>query len=61
MSKEDNLYNIVRFYFKGSSQVIKRDVTLAEAQEWCSRPDTRGITNGNPWFDGYTLSEDTYS
>lgn len=44
-----DLYKIVRFYFKKPSRVIKRGLTLEEAQAHCSREDT----HGDGWFDGY--------
>jgi len=43
------LYNIVRFKFKGRSRIIKRGLTLEEAQEHCRNPET----SGDGWFDGY--------
>jgi|TARA_R100000081_G_C4794907_1_gene160162 hypothetical protein len=42
-------YKIIRFRFEGTSRVIKKGLTLQEAQEHCSRDDTRG----DGWFDGY--------
>jgi hypothetical protein len=44
-----NLYKIIRFRFKGNNRVIKRNLTLEEAQAHCRRDDTRG----DGWFDGY--------
>tara|TARA_R100001594_G_scaffold92136_2_gene126444 strand:- start:3151 stop:3327 length:177 start_codon:yes stop_codon:yes gene_type:complete len=46
-------YMIVRFFREGGKgrQTIKTDLTLEEAQEWCSRDDTR---EEGVWFDGYT-------
>ena len=57
-------YYIVRFYQRGGHRIIKTGLTLAEAQEHCSNPETssstatsaasRRITRRNgPWFDGY--------
>ena len=57
-------YNIVRFYFKKGRRVIKSNVTLEEAQEHCSDPETSSNTctlprklqytkEHGPWFDGY--------
>jgi hypothetical protein len=56
-------YKIIRFRFKGSNRVIKRGLTLEEAQAHCQRPDTRqAVTKVHPdgsttehveWFDGY--------
>jgi len=42
-------YKIIRFKFNGSNRVIKRGLTLEEAQWWCKREDT----HGEGWFDGY--------
>ena len=43
-------YKIIRFKMRGKNQVIKRGLTLAQAQKHCKNPKTRGKT----WFDGYT-------
>jgi len=43
-------YKIVRFYQDKESKIIKRGLTLDQAQEHCNREDT----HGNDWFDGYT-------
>jgi hypothetical protein len=42
-------YKIIRFRFEGTSRVVKKGLTLQEAQEHCSRDDTKG----DGWFDGY--------
>jgi hypothetical protein len=42
-------YKIIRFRFEGSNRVIKRGLTLEEAQSHCQDPKTRG----DGWFDGY--------
>ena len=47
------MYKIIRFFYPSQdreNKVIKTGLTLEEAQEHCSREDTReeGI-----WFDGY--------
>lgn len=42
-------YKILRFRFEGKTRVIKRGLTLEEAQEHCRDPKT----NGDGWFDGY--------
>lgn len=42
-------YQIIRFRFQGRNRVIKRGLTLEEAQAHCRRADTRGPG----WFDGY--------
>jgi hypothetical protein len=48
-------YKIVRDYFDESHpdhlKVIRRGLTLAEAQEHCRDPRTR---EAGVWFDGYT-------
>ncbi len=53
-------YKIIRFYreLHKSSRVIKRGLTLEEAQEHCSDPETSGFTCSDlnkrgQWFDGY--------
>lgn len=43
-------YKIVRFRQNSKPRVIKRGLTLAEAQKHCNDPATEGKT----WFDGYT-------
>lgn len=59
-------YKIVRMYESGKrSQVQARGMTLAEAQAWCSDPETSSSTAKSAaarrrtarygrWFDGYT-------
>ena len=42
-------YKIIRFRFNGRPRVIKRGLTLEEAQTHCRREDT----HGEGWFDGY--------
>lgn len=44
-------YKIVRFRYEGDSTVIRRGLTLEEAQAHCRSEDTRG----DGWFDGYDL------
>ena len=57
-------YKIIRFFFKGGKRVIKRGLTLEEAQRHCSDPETSSSTDKSatakrrtkargPWFDGY--------
>jgi hypothetical protein len=58
-------YKIVRFYEQGGHRVIKRGLTLEEAQAHCQDPETSSSTATNAaakrrtrrlgnWFDGYT-------
>ena len=60
------MYKIVRFY-RGDipTRTIRKGLTLAEAQEHCSDPETSSRTATSyrarkrterlgPWFDGYT-------
>ena len=48
----ENEYNIYRFYASGKARkLIRSGLTLEQAQEWCSRDDTR---KEGVWFDGYT-------
>jgi hypothetical protein len=42
-------YKIIRFYFNDAPCIIKRGLTLDEAQAHCRRDDT----HGEGWFDGY--------
>ena len=42
-------YMIIRFYRESQSTVIKRGLTLEQAQEHCNDPETAG----DGWFDGY--------
>ena len=47
-------YKIVRFYApdqKKENHVVKRGLTLEEAQKHCKNPKTR---KEGEWFDGYT-------
>lgn len=61
------MYKIIRFYFKGGKRVIKRGLTLEEAQRHCEDPETSSSTCKLPqnrrrtsqqgaWFDGYDES-----
>jgi hypothetical protein len=58
-------YKIVRYYYQDSSKrVIKRGLSLEQAQAWCRDPETSSKTCQNmakikytrrvgAWFDGY--------
>jgi hypothetical protein len=57
-------YKIVRFYFNGQRRVIKRNLSLDEAQNHCNDPETssfsckrkrniRRTEQFGLWFDGY--------
>ena len=63
-------YKITRMYFSDdhNTQVIKRGLTLEEAQAWCADPETSSSTatspaavkrteTKGPGFDGYTDEE----
>lgn len=51
-------YQIVRFYFDAPREIRETDLTLAEAQAHCSRPDTSCHSSGpGAWFDGYEEME----
>jgi len=52
------LYNIIRFKFDGYPRIVKRNLTLEEAQAHCKDPETSGSTCSDlskrgQWFDGY--------
>ena len=42
-------YKIIRFYFSGSNKIIKKGLSLEDAQTHCQSEDT----HGEGWFDGY--------
>jgi len=42
-------YKIIRFNYKHGNTVIRKGLTLEEAQDHCTRDDT----HGDGWFDGY--------
>ena len=59
------MYKVIRFYFRGNKRVVKRGLTLEEAQLHCKDPDSSSRTcmssagkrrtrDKGPWFDGYT-------
>lgn len=58
------MYKVIRFYFRGGKRVLKRGLSLSEAQQHCSNPETSSSTAKStlavrrtakygPWFDGY--------
>lgn len=47
--EDDTRYDIVRYRFQGDAEIIREDVSLAEAQEHCNDEST----HGDGWFDGY--------
>ncbi len=59
-------YSIIRFYFNGGSRVLKRGLTLEQAQAHCNDPETSSSTcspakarkvRASLWFDGYKDEE----
>ena len=56
-------YKIVRMFLNGSPRVVKRGLSLEEAQAHCQDPETSSKTCTKrskeltkamgPWFDGY--------
>ena len=65
MTCDERHYNIVRFYKRSyRKSTVRQRVTLAEAQAWCSDPETSSSTAKSAaarrrtklvgdWFDGY--------
>lgn len=62
------MYDIVRFYQRHEREIVRRNVTLAEAQAHCNDPETSSSTctsaeglqrtrEKGPWFDGYRDQE----
>ena len=56
----EQTYMVNRIYFTGEREIVKTGLTLEEAQEHCSDPETSSSTATNPvlddrgpWFDGY--------
>jgi hypothetical protein len=58
-------YKIVRCYFEHGKRIIKRGLTLKQAQAHCQDPESSSRTctkaagkrrtrNKGAWFDGYT-------
>ena len=51
---EPRIYRIIRYHFNGRPRTVRNCVTLTEAQNHCSRPDTSShSTDKGAWFDGY--------
>ncbi len=57
-------YKIIRFRQRGGSRVVKKGLTLEQAQAHCADKETSSSTcqlainrrrtkEGGPWFDGY--------
>ena len=44
-------YEIIRFRFNGNNKVLKKGLTLEQAQAHCNNEKSAG----NGWFDGYNL------
>jgi hypothetical protein len=49
----ERIYKIIRFRANGNRRTVRNNVTLAEAQAHCSKPETKGVRGGVRWFDGY--------
>jgi hypothetical protein len=51
MSEQPRIYRIIRYFYKSERRRnIRHNLTLSEAQVWCSRPDTKRT---GVWFDGF--------
>ena len=44
------MYKVIRFYINGRKRIMKKNLTLAEAQAHCRDPKTR---KEGVFFDGY--------
>jgi hypothetical protein len=54
----ETTYKIIRFRFHGDNEVIRRGLTLEQAQEHCNDESTHDTENSPPlWFDGYDKDE----
>lgn len=51
MISKNDTYKIIRFDQNAPNKIVRRGLSLDEAQAHCSRADTR--CEGK-WFDGYT-------
>lgn len=50
------VYRVIRFRFNGKPRTLKNNLTRAEAQAHCSRPETSSHSTGDgAWFDGFDL------
>jgi len=71
ISKDNTMstYKIIRLYQNHTKRVIRRGLTLQEAQEHCSNPETSSRTctkskniartkRMGPWFDGYDYNKE---
>jgi hypothetical protein len=50
---EPRIYRIIRYTERGTRRNIRKNVTLTEARNHCSKPETRGVRAGVRWFDGF--------
>ena len=48
-------YNIIRCHKDNGNQIVKRNLSITEAQRHCKDPDTRG----DNWVDGYEYNTKT--
>lgn len=57
LSPEDYTYKIIRHRERsGTRKVIRRGLTLADAQTWCRRADTGGEDGRGRWMDCYEVN-----
>jgi len=51
-----NTYKIIRFHRSGKKRVIRRGLSLEEAQQHCRKEDTHKKDKDGQtlWFDGYS-------
>jgi len=60
-------YMIIRFYEHSRPEILRKGLTLKQAQDYCSHPESSSTTakssealartENGAWFDGYTKED----